>query len=216
VTSQAIISLAGKPSALQPFLARTRLCENIYIKLDTGSASECFAKCDADDKCAAASFLTSESENRAERMLPISFTTTECSLHKFGFVKKVQEASETDEWTSYIKSEVSKYLEDVDILTIEFPLVQQRQRLINFYNNSNALTPLQCFRACNESIECAAASFTTDIHWSCNCYFFREGEYKEAEDMTGIKMWTSFVKATVSLNQTLSGSAVRKYLFSVY
>jgi hypothetical protein len=134
--------------------------------------------CDAEDKCAAA-----------------SFTESECNLHRFGFAKKADE----DEWSSYVKAEVGLDMDRMDKLEETFPLIQLRQRLTNFYNSSDALTPFVCFTKCNQSEECTAASFTVDIQLSDNCYFFRGGEFGVTSDLDGIEMWTSFIKSSGEL-----------------
>jgi hypothetical protein len=150
-------------------LKKIRLFGNVFAKHDTSNASECFDKCDADVRCAAACSKKSE-----------------CDLLKYGF-EKVQ----SDAWTSYTKPEVSYEIANFDRLAGELS-IKYSTRFTKAYEGSDTLTPSLCFRRCNESVDCAAASFTVDPKSQQNCFLYKKGVYGlSGEDK---EFWVSFVK----------------------
>jgi hypothetical protein len=154
----------------------TRLIGNVYAKHVTYNEVQCFDKCDADVKCAAA-----------------SLTSSDCNLHKFGFTQRTRDSSA---WIAYIKPEVSRDLADSGKLSDMFPPgVRKSTKLVNFYDSLDSLTPSRCFAKCKENDECAAASFTTDINSLHNCYLFKAGEFTESEGDELIESWTTYCKS---------------------
>jgi hypothetical protein len=158
---------------LLPFiLSNTRLIgQSIPSKSTT--ASQCFTECDSNPQCAAASFPESPSPK--------------CQLFKFGFEQRFR----TQGWSSFVKPEVSDDIENMDKLTVKFPIVKLNTRLVNSYDNIDTLTPSMCFDTCRRSFQCAAASFTTDIRWSNNCFLFKKGFFESSEDL---EFWISYAK----------------------
>jgi hypothetical protein len=166
----------------------TRMLGNIYANLRSASVNECFDKCDADAKCAAA-----------------TATKTECFLLKYGFEVKTQEEG----WSAYAKPEVVIEQSNFDKLAQETPFLL-KTRLVNHYYSLDALTPMQCFTKCSETERCGAASFSADRRSPQNCLFFNYGVYKYSN--VDHELWISFTKQTlsgvfkpVSSNNTLSG-----------
>jgi hypothetical protein len=168
------ISFSIKLLACQVELDAARHVEpNLHLIGHSGgynasSYDECFDKCDADPKCAAACFTVTISRKVGE-------TRPLCFSYKFGFNQKV---STVMAWTAYIKPEVNKELANTDMLKKEFPKVTRRRKLLNHYDAFDTLTPSQCFRTCKLSFKCGAASFTADLVWTYNCFLFRHGEFK--------------------------------------
>jgi hypothetical protein len=151
----------------------------MYAKSRVASVDDCFEKCEADVRCAAA-----------------SFTPSDCYLHKFGFVHKVLDSGA---WTAFVKLAVS---EDADKLSERFPTAKQNTRYTSGSGSGstglNVLTPSLCFKQCAERDECAAASFTTNIYSDRNCYMFAENEFVKSDDPEEIDTWVSYSKPRMS------------------
>jgi hypothetical protein len=165
------INPVSTASLEQTVLNRTRLTGNLYDTQNASSASECFDKCETDAKCAAA-----------------SFTSSECSLLKFGFEKE----SDVSDCTAYIKLEVVVDMTGMEKLTNKFPIVKLKTRLLGFYSNIDTLTPSHCFEVCKMSAECGGATFTVDAKKPQNCFLSQPGKFSEKV----WELWTSYVKST--------------------
>jgi hypothetical protein len=147
----------------------TRLLGNVFATHHTRNASECFDMCDADAICGAAC---------SNRFV--------CDLLKYGFTKLYSSV-----WTTYSKPAVSYEMDNFARVASELSMLLQT-RFTNAYAGLDTVTPSLCFRRCNESVECAAASFTVHVESPQNCYFYKKGVYAVSEEET--VFWVSFVK----------------------
>jgi hypothetical protein len=147
-----------------------------YAVLKASTTYECFARCDADLKCAAACLIQPSG----------------CLLYKYGF----EETSRINGATAYIKPEVVAELAlGADKLNYRFPIVHQATRLINHYDMFDTLTPSQCFDTCKQSWRCGAAAFSGDNKWLYNCQLYRSGQFKVGSYQEGDELWTSYIKS---------------------
>jgi hypothetical protein len=155
-------------------MANTRVLSH-YDKLTTGSAEECFNKCDNEkNKCATACFT--------EPNL--------CHLAKFGFDGDSKVSS-----TLYMKPEVKDELTGFKKLGEKFHVVKHNTKLVgSSYETFDSLTPSKCFSECLNSESCAAASFNTDTVLFFNCFVFRAGKFTEESTGLGAEYFTSYVK----------------------
>jgi hypothetical protein len=145
-------------------------------ELATGSADECFNKCDDEQiKCATACFT--------EPNL--------CRLAKFGFGADKKSSS-----VLYIKSEVKDELIGFKALGDKFRVVKHSTKLVgSSYDQFDTLTPSHCFDLCFKSENCVAASFSTNNVLFFNCFMFRAGRFTEAASEVGAEFFTSYIKA---------------------
>jgi hypothetical protein len=152
-----------------------------YAQQNTTTADECFDKCDADFRCAAACYTS----------------PFECRFYKFGFkVRPYFGGSST-----YIKPEVIDELavNNNDKLSRTFPVVKTSTRLFGHYKDLDTLTPAHCFNSCVLSKRCGGATFTTDRKWPHNCFLcdrFRFTQSSEVNDSAvSAEFWTSYIEA---------------------
>jgi hypothetical protein len=168
---------------------KTWLIGRVFAKFNTSYASECFEKCDAIAECAAASSMRFQ-----------------CELLKYGF-----QEIKCDDCISYLKPEVSYEIANIHSYINELPM-QVYTRFTNAYEGLDTVTPLICFRRCNESVDCAAASFTVYIQSPQNCYFHKKGMYGQSEE--DLEYWVSFVKKVQpsSLDVLVAATAIAEGL----
>jgi hypothetical protein len=134
---------------------------------------ECFDRCDADPRCAAACFTQPQ----------------QCRFFKYGF----ERANGISGATAYVKPLVSEALADEHKLTEMYTVVKNK-KLRNPYDTIDTLTLAQCFKLCKSSRMCGGASFTSDPKWMNNCFLFKSANVTESEDRDGDFYWTSYIK----------------------
>jgi hypothetical protein len=98
---------------------------------------------------------------------------------------------QSDRGCSYLKPEVSYEIANFNRLINELSIKLQARYT---YESLDTLTPSLCFRRCNESVDCAAASFNIDVEPQ-NCFFYKKGLYGVSGE--GYEFWLSFVKREV-------------------
>jgi hypothetical protein len=158
-----------------------------YAEHPTTTAEECFDSCDADSKCAAASFTTLPEQKKKLASL--------CLFYKFGFIRT---PGANDAWTSFIKPEVAAELVGLKTLTKRFRDVKLGTQFVNhthYYENVDTLTPSSCFSRCKESELCASASFTVDVVFVHNCFLYKKSSV-ELTDVIPDSYWFSYMKVS--------------------
>jgi hypothetical protein len=171
---KSILESATSAISTSTVLANTRLY-NHFARYKAVNSRDCFDKCDADFKCAAACFT-----------LPSA-----CRLYKYGF-ERVAGVSDS---TAYVKEKVSRAMSESE-LSAAYPVVVRARKLVgeNMYN-FDTLTPEQCFRACKVSKVCGAAAFTAEIHELYNCYLFKSDGFKQKVTSVESEYWTAYMKS---------------------
>jgi hypothetical protein len=156
------------------------------------SEDSCFSKCESNSKCAAAGYFNKKSSS--------SSSSPTCFFFKFGFEQRYPSRG----WTAFVKPEVSDDMANMDTLTEKFPFVYLDTRYANSYGRFNALAPSECFKACQQSARCGAASFTTNASWSENCLLFKQDDFRTTSE--DAELWISYLKKS-SAPLTTTGDA---------
>jgi hypothetical protein len=132
--------------------------------VNTTTSDQCFDKCDADFRCAAACFTF----------------PNECRFYKFGFESIVNSVGSC----AYIRPEVRDEMSanNIDKLNQTFPIVKTSTRLFGHYHNFDTLTPAHCFKVCASSTRCGGATFTTDNNnkFPHNCFLCQRLQFTQS------------------------------------
>jgi hypothetical protein len=117
-------------------------------------------------------------------------------LYKYGFQHQI-------DWINnggnvYIKPDV---MLEMTAAEVEFAgVVEQSTQLVGKLCDAfDTVTPSQCFAACELSMHCGGASFTSNYARVYNCFLFVSGQFTAENSTDPVDVWISFTKQTSGL-----------------